>query len=104
MYRQMFISFKRAKDSDDDAVSDFLAAVKANMLECNKKMGERESCEPLKEYLERTRDIHSKMHKQFTDWVSALKAKDPNWQFWADCIFHDMLSYLSLFLSMHSGL
>ena len=41
MYRQMFISFKRAKESDDDSVSDFLAAAKANMLDCNKKMGER---------------------------------------------------------------
>ena len=41
MYRQMFISFKRAKDSDDDSVSNFLAAVKANVLECNKKMGEK---------------------------------------------------------------
>ena len=67
MYRQMFISFKCAKDSDDDSVSDFLAAVKANMLECTKNMGESESCEPLKEYLERTRHVHSKMHKQFTD-------------------------------------
>ena len=80
------MAFKCRRDSDDEdsSISDILAAAKANMLECNKKMGESGSCEPLKEYLERTRDVHSKMHKQFTDWVSALKAKDPNWQFWAD--------------------
>ena len=44
------------------------------------------------------------MHKRFSDWVSALKARDPNWQFLADFIFRDMLSYLSLHLSMRSGL
>ena len=55
-YRQMFIAFKCARDSDDDedsSISDILAAAKANMLECSKKMGESKSCEPLKEYLER---------------------------------------------------
>ena len=44
------------------------------MLECNKKMGENDSYDPLKEYLERTREVHSKVHKQFTDWVSALQS------------------------------
>ena len=46
MYRQMFEAFKNARDSDSDgdsSISDVIAAVKANMLECNKKMGENES-------------------------------------------------------------
>ena len=107
MYRQMFKVFMSVRDSDDDnesSISDIVSAAKANMLECNKKMSESESCSPLKEYLERTRDVHSKVHEQFTTWVSACKGKDPNWKFWADFVFRDMLSYLSLFLSMRSGL
>ncbi len=81
MYRQMFKAFKSVRDSDDDesSISDIVAAAKANMLECNKKMGESKGCDPLKEYLKRSGEMHSKVHKQFTDWVSALKEKDPNW-------------------------
>ena len=103
----MFKAFECARDSDCDdevSISDIVAAVKANMLECNEKMSESECCDPLKEYLEWTREVHSKVHKQFIDWVSTLKEKDPNWIFWANFVFHDMLSYLSLFVSMHSGM
>ena len=93
MYRQMFISLK---DSDDDSVSDFLAAVKANMLECNKKMGESESCEPLKEYLERSRDVHSKMHSNLLTGCLLLKQKILIGNL--GLTFCDMLSYLSVFV------
>ena len=55
-----------------------MSAAKANMLECNERMSKSESSDPLREYLERTRGVHSKVHKQFTNWVSALKGKDPN--------------------------
>ena len=81
-----------------------VSAAKANMLECNKRVCESESSDPLKEYLERTREVHSQVHKQFTYWVSALKEKDPSWKFWANFVFRDMLLYLSLFLSMRSGM
>ena len=109
MYRQMLKAFECARESYGDgdsviSISDIVAAAKANVLECNKKMGESETCDPLKEYLGRAREVHSKVHEQFSDWVSALKEKDPNWQFWADFIFRDMLAYLSLFLSMRSGM
>ena len=33
-----------------------------------------------------------------------LKKKDRNWKFWANFVFHDMLSYLSLFVSTRSGM
>ena len=36
-------------------VRGLLSAAKANMLECDKKMSLSESCDPLKEYLERNR-------------------------------------------------
>ena len=68
------------------------------------EMRESESYDPLKEYLERTSEVHSKVHQQFTDWVSAVTEKDPNWKFWANFLFCDMLSYLSLFVSMRSGM
>ena len=55
-----------------------VSATKANMLECSKKMSGSESCDPLNEYLERTREVHSKVHEQFTGWVSPFKEKDPN--------------------------
>ena len=77
LYRQMFKAFLCVRDSDDDddecSISDIVSAAKANMLECDKKMSESESYDPLKEYLGRTREVHTKLHKQFTDWVSALK-------------------------------
>ena len=104
MYRQMFTAFKNARDSvsnDGSSISD-IAVAKANMIECNKKMGESESSDPLKEYLKRTSEVH--LHKRFTVWVSALKEKDPNWKFWANFVFCDMLSYFCLFLSMRSGI
>ena len=84
----MFKAFMSVRDSDDDSdssISDIMSAAKANMLECNERMSESESCSPLKEYLERAREVHStKVHEQFTTWVSARKEKDPNWKFWAD--------------------
>ena len=74
------------------SISDVVSATKANMLECNKRMSESESRSPLKEYLERTGDAYSKVHEQFTTWVSARKGKDPNWKFWADFVVREMLS------------
>ena len=89
----------RGSDSDgESSVSDIVSAAKANMLECNKRMSESESSSPLIEYLERTKEVHSKVHEQFTTWVSARKEKDPNWKFRADFVFRDMLSYLSVFV------
>ena len=63
-------------DGNDDSeisISDIVAAAKANMLECTERMNESESCDPFKEYLARAREFHSKLHGQFTNWVSALK-------------------------------
>lgn len=51
LYRQMLATFKCVRGSDDrdeSSISDIVSAVKANMLECNKRMSESESCEPLK--------------------------------------------------------
>ena len=73
-------------DGDDSFISDIITAAKANILGFDKKMGETESSGPLKEY------FHSKMHGQFTDWVSARTENDPYWKFWADFGFRDMLS------------
>lgn len=73
--------------------TNYVAAAKTNMFECNKMMGESESSDPLKEYLERAREVHHKMHKQFTDWVSALKERDPTWKFWVNFVLHDTLAY-----------
>ena len=73
MYRQMFKAFMSVRESDDDnesSISDIVSSAKANMLEC-KRMSESESCSPLKENLERTRDVHSKVHEQFTTWVAS---------------------------------
>ena len=100
MYRQMFKVFMSNNDADS-SVSDFLSGTKANMLECSKRMSESRSSVPLKEYLERSGEAHSTVHKQFTNWVSALTAKDPNW---SNFVLRDMLSYLSLFVSMRSGM
>ena len=77
MYRQMFKAFEtvRDNDSDDISISDIVAAAKANMLECNKKMAESGSSDPLKEYLERARVVHSQLHKQFTDWCLLIRKK-----------------------------
>ena len=63
------------RDSDDESSFSDIAAVKAKMLECNEKMGENESYDPLKEYLERTREVSLE--------VPALQNKDPIWEFWA---------------------
>ena len=93
MYRQMFKAFMTVRDSDSDgesSISDIVSAAKANMLECNKRMSESESSSSLIEYLERTKEIHSKVQEQFITWVSAHKEKDPNWKFWADFVFRDM--------------
>ena len=107
VYRQMFKAYKCARDSGSDdercSIADIMSAAKANMLECSKKMSKSESSDPLKEYLERTRGVHFEVYMQFTEWVSAL-TKDPNWKFWANFVFRDMLSYLSLFISMRSGM
>ena len=59
MCRQMFKSFECARESDGDddsemSISD-VATAKMNMLECNERMNETESCDPLKEYLARAR-------------------------------------------------
>ena len=95
----MFKAFTSVRGSSNDEISiSDMSAAKANMLECNKKTSESESYDPLKEYLERTSEIHSKVHQQFTDWVSAVTEKDPDWKFWANFLFRDMLSYLSLSL------
>ena len=78
LYWQMFKAFECARDSDcndEVSISDIVAAAKTNMLKCNEKMSESECCDPLKEYLKRTREVHSKVHKQFIDWVSTLKEK-----------------------------
>ena len=89
----MFKAFECARGSDDESsISDIVAAAKAKMLECNKRMAETNCCDHLKEYLERTSEVHSKMQKEFTS------EKDPNWKFWTNFVFRDMLSYLSLFV------
>ena len=48
VYGQMFIAFKcgRHSDDEDSCILDILAAEKANMLTCSKKIGESESCNP----------------------------------------------------------
>ena len=99
----MFKMFVRNND-EGSSMSDFLSGIKANMLECSKSMGESESSVPLKEYLERNGEAHSTLHKQFTNWVSALTSKHPNWKFWCNFVLCDMLSYLTLFVSMRSGM
>ena len=97
------MSVRESGEDDASSILDIVSAAKANMLECDKRMKESESCDPLKEYLDRNRVVHTKLHEQFADWVSARKEKDPNWKFWANFVFHDMWSYLSLYMSMHSG-
>ena len=86
----------RDGSDDESSIADIVSAAKANKFECNKKMSESESCDPLKEYLERTREVHSTMQKQFTDLISGLSEKYPNWKFWASFVFRITLSYLSL--------
>ena len=51
-------------------------------------------------YLEKSGEANSTVHKQFTNWVSAF----PNWKFWSNFVLRDMLSRLSLFVSMRSGM
>ena len=78
MYRQMLKAFECARESYGDgdsviSISDIVAAAKANVLECNKKMGERETCDPLKEYLGRAREVHSKVHSLLTGYLLLKK-------------------------------
>ena len=40
---------------------------------CNQKMSESESSGPLKEYLERTREVHSKVHSSLTGCLLSQK-------------------------------
>ena len=51
----MFNAFKSARDGNDEesSISDIVSAAKANLLECNKRVCESESSDPLKKYLEK---------------------------------------------------
>lgn len=105
VYRQMFKSFNScACDDDSLSISDILSAAKANMLACNQMSTDKTSSDLLKEFLERRKEIHSKLFKVFNSWVDKCADEDPNWKFWTKFVFRDMLSYLSLYVSMRGGL
>ena len=86
----------------ESPISDIVSAAKANMFECDKRMKESRVI-PRSIWIEK-RVVHTKLQEQFTDWVSARKEKDPNWKFFVNFFFRDILSYLSLFMSTHSGM
>ena len=104
VYRQMFRSFIACAQNDDSpSISDILSAAKANMLMCDEGNAEGKTG-AFKHFLERNRATHSKCFKEFESWVDRFADVDPNWKFWANFVFRDLLSYLSLYVSMRGGL
>ena len=99
----MFKSFTCACDSETLSISDILSAAKANML-CYEGSAVDTSTDHMKVYLERNGRTHSNLFKEFQSWVGKLAEEDPNWKFWANFVFRDLLSYLSLYVSMRGGL
>ena len=75
VYRQMFKTFMCACD-DDHSISDIMSAAKANMLQCDGRIIERKSADPLTEFLDRSDRSHSKLYEEFSDWLSQLTMKD----------------------------